>query len=61
MGGKYATYAEYKKVMEKRQKIQSRDSLRVDVHLGSKPFKFRGKYLKISYDIPPNPIIRRIS
>lgn len=58
--GRYGTYAEYKKVLEKKQKIQNRDSLRVDVHLGSKLFKFRGKIVKISYDIPPNPVIRRM-
>lgn len=58
--GRYGTYAEYKKVLEKKQKIQNRDSLRVDVNLGSKLFKFRGKIVKISYDIPPNPIIRRM-
>ena len=59
--GKYGTYAEYKKIQEKMQRIQNRDSLRIDVSLGSKLFKFKGKVLKIDYDIPPNPIIRRIS
>lgn len=57
--GKYSTYAEYKKNQDKRQKIQGRDSLRVDFNLGSKLFKIRGKIVRINYDIPPNPIIRR--
>lgn len=59
--GKYSTYTEYKKIQDRKQKIQSKDSLRVDFNLGSKLFKFRGKIVKISYDIPPNPIIRCIS
>lgn len=58
--GKYGTYAEYKKIQDKKQKIQGRDSLRVDFNLGSKLFKFRGKIVRINYDIPPNPIIRGI-
>ncbi len=58
--GKYSTYEEYKKIQNKRQRIQGRDSLRVDFNLGSKLFKFRGKIIRISYDIPPNPIVRRI-
>ena len=58
--GKYGTYAEYKKIQEKRQKIQGRESLRVDFNLGSKLFKFRGKIVRICYDIPPNPMIRKI-
>lgn len=56
--GKYSTYIEYKKV---REKIQKKDSLRVDMNLNSKLYRFRGKILKINYDIPPNPIIRKTS
>ena len=61
LAGKYGTYAEYKKIREKKQKIHNKDSLRVELSLGSKMFRFRGKIVRISYDIPPNPIIRRIS
>lgn len=61
LAGKYATFNEYKRVQEKRQKIQARDSLRVERHLGGKLYKFKGKIVKINYDIPPNPIIKRIS
>lgn len=43
-----------------RQKINKRDSLKVDVALSSKLYKFRGKILRIEYDIPPNPIVTRI-
>ncbi len=58
--GKYSTYAEYKKIQDRKQKVQSRDSLRVDFSLGSKLFKFRRKIVRICYDIPPNPIIQCI-
>lgn len=58
--GQYGTYAQYKKIQDKKQKIQNRDSLRVDFNLGSKLYKFRGKVVTIRYDIPPNPIIRKI-
>lgn len=56
ISGRYSTYEEYKKVQEK---INKRDSLKVDLNLGSKLYRFRGKILTISYDIPPNPIIRK--
>lgn len=61
LNGKYGTFEEYKKIQERRQKIQNRDSLRVDRNLGSKLYKFRGKIYKINYEIPPNPIIKKIS
>lgn len=57
--GKYTTFEEYKKVQDKKQNIQRRDSLRVDLNLGAKLYKFRGKILHINYDIPPNPIIKK--
>lgn len=56
ISGRYSTYEEYKNVQEK---INKRDSLKVDLNLGSKLYRFRGKILGISYDIPPNPIIRK--
>ena len=43
-----------------KQEHDKRDSLKVDVSLSSKLYKFRGKLLRIEYDIPPNPIISRI-
>ena len=58
--GKYGTYAEYQRIQDKKQKIQVKDSLRVDFNLGQKLFKFRGKIVRITYDIPPNPIIIKI-
>lgn len=54
--GNFKTHSEY---LAFRQKINKRDSLRVDVALSSKLYKFRGKILKIEYDIPPNPVITR--
>lgn len=56
--GRYRDFNEYRKLQEK---INKRDSLKVERDLGSKVFRFRGKILKISYDIPPNPIIRKVS
>ena len=56
ISGRYGTYEEYRKAQEK---INKRDSLKVDLNLGSKLYRFRGKILSISYDIPPNPLIRR--
>lgn len=61
LNGRYNTYEEYKKIQDKRQRIAQKDSLKVDFHLGKKLFKFRGKILQIAYDIPPNPIIKKIS
>lgn len=58
--GKYRTYADYKKIQNKKQRIQGRDSLRVDLNLASKLFKFKGRVVRINYDIPPNPIIIKI-
>ena len=42
-----------------RERINKKDSLKVDVALTSKIYRFRGKILQIKYDIPPNPIITR--
>ncbi len=57
VGGKYQTHAEYIHVLEK---VNKRDSLKVDRSLGSKVYKFRNKYLQIEYDIPPNPVIKKM-
>ena len=54
--GTFANHAEY---LAFREKINKRDSLKVDMSLSSKLYRFRGKILKIEYDIPPNPIITR--
>ena len=50
------THAE---VLAFREKINKKDSLKVDLRLRQKLFKFRGRVLQIEYDIPPNPIIAR--
>lgn len=42
-----------------RERINKKDSLKVDVALTSKLYRFKGKILQIRYDIPPNPIITR--
>lgn len=58
LSGKYKNFNEYQKFCEK---INKRDSLKTEMNLSSKLFRFRGKILTISYDIPPNPIIQKIS
>ena len=58
---KYATYEEYRKIQDKKQRIQMKDSLRVDCNLASRLYKFKGKIVQINYDIPPNPVIRKFS
>ncbi len=56
--GRYKDFNEYRKLQEK---INKRDPLKIEMSLGSKLFRFRGRILQISYDIPPNPIIQKIS
>lgn len=37
------------------------DSTRIDALLTKKPFKFRGRIYQIQYEIPPNPIIKKLA
>lgn len=55
--GKYQTYEQYKAV---REKINQRDSLKIDLALGGKLYRFKNRVVQIQYDLPPNPVIRRI-
>lgn len=55
--GRFKNHNEY---LAFRQRINKQDTLKVDVALSSKLYRFRGKILCIEYDIPPNPIITRI-
>ena len=54
--GKYNNFNEYRDIMDKTSK---RDTLKTEISLGTKLFRFRGKILKISFDIPPDPIIQK--
>ncbi len=54
--GKYNNFNEYRDIMDKTSK---RDTLKTEISLGTKLFRFRGKILRISFDIPPNPIIQK--
>ena len=56
--GRYKNYDEYKRVMDK---INKKDSLKIERNLSGKLYKFKGKILRIQYDIPPNPIIRKFN
>lgn len=58
ISGKYDDFNKYRQIREKTNK---RDSLKIELNLGSKLFRFKGKILKIMYDIPPNPVISKIS
>lgn len=58
IGGRYQTHAEYIRFLER---VNRKDSLRVDRNLGSKTYKFKGRYLTIEYDIPPNPVIKKMT
>ncbi|MDE7313274.1 MAG: hypothetical protein K2N87_16910 [Eubacterium sp.] len=55
--GKYKNFEQYKAV---RDKIDKRDSLKIDCSLGGKIYKFKNKVVRIQYEFPPNPVIRRI-
>ena len=55
--GTFQNHAEY---LAFREKINKKDSLKVDLALRQKLFRFRGKILQIEYDMPPNPVISRI-
>lgn len=54
--GQFRTHEEFKKF---REHINNRDTLKVDLNLSSRIFRFRGKAYTIEYEIPPNPIIHR--
>ena len=57
VNGRFENHTYYREHMEKMNK---KDSLKVDNYLGEKIYKFRNKYRTIQYDIPPNPIIQKI-
>lgn len=57
--GKFKNHAEYLAFQKYRDKVNRKDSLKVDMHLSDKLYRFRGKIVRINYDIPPNPLIRR--
>lgn len=57
-GPEVSNHAEYQRLRERMGKI---DSLKVEVNLAKKIFLFRNRMLTIQYDIPPNPIINRIT
>jgi hypothetical protein len=53
-----SSYPQYKANKLARGKT---DSTRIDNLLSQKPFKFREKYYLIKYDLPPNPIIKKLT
>lgn len=61
IGDKYKSYREYHEHQSFRENIAKRDSLKVERSLHNKIFKIRGHYCKIEYEIPPNPLIKKIT
>ena len=57
LAGKYKSYTEYASLMDKMGK---RDTLKVDRSLAGRIYRFRNKILRIEFEIPPNPIIKKI-
>ncbi len=55
--GRFQNFAQYQALSEK---INKRDSLKIELALGGKLYKFKNKVVKIQYELPPNPVIRRI-
>ena len=56
LAGKAESYEKYREIQEK---LDKKDSLKVDKRLGEKVYKFRNRLLRIKYEIPPNPIIHK--
>ena len=56
LAGKAESYEKYKEFQEK---LDKKDSLKVDRKLGEKLYKFRNRPLRIKYEFPPNPIIHK--
>ena len=54
-------YAEYRQIIRKRMARKDTAALDVSASLASKLYRFRGQILKIELEIPPNPLIRRIT
>lgn len=55
--GAFSNHADF---LAFRERVNRRDTLKVDMHLSSKLYRIRGKIVKIEYDIPPNPVISRL-
>ena len=54
--GKAESYEKYREIQEK---LDKKDSLKVDKGFEEKVYKFRNRLLRIKYEIPPNPIIHK--
>lgn len=58
---KFKSHEEYLKYLEYKGKVLEKDSLKVDRNLQNKIYNIRGKLRRINYEIPPNPLIKRIT
>lgn len=58
IGEHFKNYSEYRRYLDK---INKKDSLRVERSLGSKIYKIRNMHVYIEYDIPPNPFIKKVT
>ena len=59
--GKALGQENFQKFVELLRKTNQKDTLTKDLSLSSKLFKFQKRILKIEREIPPNPVIRRIT
>ena len=59
--GKALGQENFQKFVELLRKTNQKDTLTNDLSLSSKLFKFQKRILKIEREIPPNPVIRRIT
>ena len=58
--GEAGNFANHSEFLRFRDKVNKKDTLKVDMSLSEKLYRFRGKILRIEYDTPPNPIITRL-
>ena len=58
---RFNTHKDYVRYQEFRNKALGKDTLRVDRNLQSKIYNIRGKIRRINYEIPPNPIIKKVT
>ena len=54
-------YAEYQQIVRKRMARKDTTNLDVSASLASRLYRFRGQILKIELELPPNPLIRRVT
>ena len=54
----YGSYEAYLNILKK---VKGRDTLELDIGLASRPYRFRNMVRYIQKEVPPNPLIKRIT